>query len=156
MFLTALAIADDLLAVLVIAFFYTAEIDLLAIASGVGFLALIFVANRLGVRQVSVYLILAFGAWVSLDASGVHATIAGVLVALLVPVRALIGPREFFNTTRTNLARLEQSELTRESINSNEDQRTAVNEIYLAAEDIIPPGIALTRSGACWPARQSD
>ncbi|MCU7960083.1 MAG: Na+/H+ antiporter NhaA [gamma proteobacterium symbiont of Bathyaustriella thionipta] len=144
-FLTALAIADDLLAVLVIAFFYTAEISLLALASGFIFLALIFVANRLGIRQVSVYLVLALGTWVSLEASGVHATIAGVLVALLVPVRALIGPQEFFNRARSNLARLEQSELTRESINSNEAQRTAVNEIYLAAEDITPPGIALEK-----------
>ena len=144
-FLTALAIADDLLAVLVIAFFYTAEINLLALASGAVFLALIFAANRAGVRQISVYVILAIATWISLEASGVHATIAGVLVALLVPVRALIGPQEFFSKTRSNLALLEQSELTRESMNSHEGQRTAVNEIYLAAADIIPPGIALEK-----------
>lgn len=144
-FLTALAIADDLLAVLVIAFFYTAEINLLALVSAAVFLGLIFIANRAGARQISVYLILAIGTWVSLEASGVHATIAGVLVALLVPVRGSIEPQEFFSKTRSNLTLLEQTELTRESMNNNESQRSAVSEIYLAAGDIIPPGVALEK-----------
>ena len=86
-FLTALAIADDMLAVLVIALFYTAQINFIAIASALVFLALIFAANKAMVRQIGVYLILAFGTWVSIEASGIHATIAGVLVALLVPVK---------------------------------------------------------------------
>jgi NhaA family Na+:H+ antiporter len=144
-FLTALAIADDMLAVLVIALFYTAQINFLAIASAIFFLALIFAANKAGVRQIGVYLILAFGTWVSIEASGIHATIAGVLVALLVPVRAMIGPEKFFKTTKHNLAKLEKCELTRESMNTNERQRMAVNEIYLVAEDMTPPGIALEK-----------
>jgi len=144
-FLTALAIADDMLAVLVIALFYTAEINLLAIITALVFLALIFAANRAGVRPIWVYLILAFGTWVSLEASGIHATIAGVLVALLVPVRAMIAPDIFFKTAKNNLAKLENCELTRESMNTNERQRIAVNEIYLVAEDMTPPGIALEK-----------
>ena len=144
-FLTALAIADDMLAVLVIALFYTAEINLLAIVSALIFLALIFAANKAKVRQIGVYLILAFGTWVSIEASGIHATIAGVLVALLVPVRAMIAPDIFFRTTKSNLAKLEKCELTRESMNTNERQRIAVNEIYLVADDMTPPGIALEK-----------
>lgn len=144
-FLTALAIADDLLAVLVIALFYTAKINLFAIASALVFLALISVASKARIRLVGVYLILAFGTWVSIEASGIHATIAGVLVALLVPVRAMISPDMFFKTIKSNIAKLEQSELTRESMNANEGQRVAVNEIYLVAEDMTPPGIALEK-----------
>ena len=144
-FLTALAIADDMLAVLVIALFYTAEINFLAVVSALVFLALIFAANKANVRQIGVYLILAFGTWVSIEACGIHATIAGVLVALLVPVRAMIGPEIFFKTTKSNLAKLEECELTRESMNTNERQRIAVNEIYLVAEDMTPPGIALEK-----------
>jgi NhaA family Na+:H+ antiporter len=144
-FLTALAIADDLMAVLVIALFYTDQLNFGAIASAVFFLALIFLANRFRVRQVGVYLILMVAVWASFESSGIHATISGVLLALLVPVRALIGPREFFDTTKHNLAKLEQWELTRESMNIHEHQRAAVNEIYLAAADMTPPGIALEK-----------
>jgi NhaA family Na+:H+ antiporter len=144
-FLTALAIADDMLAVLVIALFYTAEINFFAVVSALVFLALIFAANKARVRQIGVYLILAFGTWVSIEACGIHATIAGVLVALLVPVKAMIAPDIFFKTTKNNLAKLENCELTRKSLNTNERQRIAVNEICLVAEDMIPPGIALER-----------
>ncbi|MCP4289248.1 MAG: Na+/H+ antiporter NhaA [Gammaproteobacteria bacterium] len=144
-FLTALAIADDLLAVLIIAFFYTAELNLVALATACVFLALIYMANKAGVRQVSIYLLLAAGVWVSFEASGVHATIAGVLVALLVPVKSMIEPKAFFTTTKQNIAKLENYELTRESLNENEQQRAAVNKIYLAAEDMIPPGIAMEK-----------
>jgi len=144
-FLTALAIADDLLAVLIIAFFYTAELNLVALATACVFLALIYMANKAGVRQVSIYLLLAAGVWVSFEASGVHATIAGVLVALLVPVKSMIEPKVFFTTTKQNIAKLENYELTRESLNENEQQRAAVNKIYLAAEDMIPPGIAMEK-----------
>ena len=144
-FLTALAIADDLLAVLVIALFYTAEIHFLAIASALFFLATLYAANRLRMRNLGLYFILAFGVWVSIEASGIHATIAGVLVALLVPVRSAIDPKVFFDRTRESLARLEADRLTPESINLNESQRQAVNAIYLAAADITPPGISLEK-----------
>lgn len=144
-FLTALAIADDLLAVLVIALFYTAELNYLAILSASVFLVLLYLISRARVRQIGAYLILMIGVWVSLEASGIHATIAGVLIALIIPVRSLIEPDEFVSTTRRNLDKLENCELTRESLNKNPEQRAAVGQIYLASEDMIPPGIALEK-----------
>ncbi|WP_018461958.1 Na+/H+ antiporter NhaA [Thermus oshimai] len=89
-FLTALAIVDDLGAVLVIALFYTETLNLGALGWAALFLGLAFLANRLGVRALPVYMVLGLFLWYFTLKSGVHATLAGVLLALAVPLtRAL-------------------------------------------------------------------
>jgi NhaA family Na+:H+ antiporter len=84
-FLSALAVADDLGAVLVIAFFYTAQINFVPLAVGGGFLLLLIVANVMGVRSSLFYLLIGIAVWIAFLLSGVHATIAGVLVAFTIP-----------------------------------------------------------------------
>jgi len=93
-FLTAVAIVDDLGAVLVIAAFYTARVQVLGLLAAAACLALIGLANRFRVRQPALYVFLALGVWAGVYASGVHATVAGVLVAFLIPVRAERPPSE--------------------------------------------------------------
>lgn len=142
-FLTALAIADDLGAVLVIAVFYTEQI----VVSGLIILAicmvLIVLMNRIGIRQTWIYILLAVGAWAGVLASGVHATVAGVLVAMLVPVKATIDPQKFLSTTKKRINELEKSSLTRESMVKDKSQMEALDEIYLVTEDIRPAGLSL-------------
>lgn len=84
-FLTALAIADDLGAIIVIAVFYTSQISFSAlIAAGIIFIALIL-ANKFKVKFTSVYIILGILLWICVLKSGIHATIAGVLLGMTLP-----------------------------------------------------------------------
>src|SRR5690606_29001241 len=90
-FLTALAIVDDIGAVLVIAFFYTSNISFLNLAIGFGFLLLMFIGNRMGVRSIFYYAIIGIiGVWTAFLLSGIHATIAAVLAAFMIPAEVRI------------------------------------------------------------------
>jgi NhaA family Na+:H+ antiporter len=86
LFLTTVAIVDDLGAVVIIALFYTAKLDLVSLGLAAGVLLVMFGLNRAGVRRLSPYLLLAALLWVFVFRSGVHATIAGVLAALAIPI----------------------------------------------------------------------
>ncbi|MEQ8660929.1 MAG: Na+/H+ antiporter NhaA [Gammaproteobacteria bacterium] len=86
MFLTSLAIFDDLGAIIVIAIFYTADLSLGALAlAGAGTVALVAL-NRSGVRSITPYVLIGLVVWVGVLKSGVHATLAGVVVALCIPL----------------------------------------------------------------------
>lgn len=84
-FLAALAIVDDLCAILVIAVFYSTELHTIYLAYAGGILALLVVFNRLGVKHLAFYLIPGLVMWYFVHHSGIHATIAGVLTALTLP-----------------------------------------------------------------------
>jgi NhaA family Na+:H+ antiporter len=83
--LTTIAVVDDVLAVGIIAFFYTADLNLLALLSAGLVLLAMFGLNRAGVTRLWPYVSLAILLWIAVHASGVHATIAGVLAAAAIP-----------------------------------------------------------------------
>ncbi|MBC6993040.1 Na+/H+ antiporter NhaA [Neolewinella lacunae] len=94
--LTAIAIVDDLGAVLVIAFFYTSEISTVSLLVGGGFLAILILGNLLGVRSIIFYGVIGIGGlWLAFLLSGVHATIAGVIAALTIPANVKIEDEQF-------------------------------------------------------------
>lgn len=96
-FLVALAIADDLGAVLIIAFFYTQTINLTALGlASVAFVILV-ILNRGGIRHVLPYALAGVFLWLALFKSGVHATIAGVLLAFTIPAKPVFTPMQFDN-----------------------------------------------------------
>ncbi len=87
-FVTTLAIIDDLMAILVIAIFYSGDLSLVAMGlAAVGVVGLI-VMNRMGVTRIAAYAVVGIAIWVCVLKSGVHATLAGVVVALTIPLRA--------------------------------------------------------------------
>lgn len=87
-FLLALAIVDDLGAVLIIAVFYTETIHTGALLAAGGCLAALIILNRAGIRHPLPYVLLGILMWVAMMKSGVHATLAGVLTALTIPARS--------------------------------------------------------------------
>ncbi len=145
-FLTALAIADDLGAVLVIALFYSDRLSIgPMIAAGV-FLGLIVLASRLRVKRVAVYAVLVMAVWLAVLASGIHATVAGILLAMVVPVRGRMQPKRFFAVARQRLAQLEASELTGEVTTTlKSEEMEAMEELHQATSDVMPAGLAFER-----------
>ena len=96
-FLTVLAIADDIGAVLIIAFFYTSNINEESLFVGAIFLIILILANKLGVRNTLFYGIVGIlGLWLAFLMSGVHATIAAVLAAFTIPANPKITERGFY------------------------------------------------------------
>jgi NhaA family Na+:H+ antiporter len=144
-FLTALAIADDLGAVLVIALFYTEQIRGDALAAAAILLVFIAVMIRRDVRQPLVYGVLCIGVWVAILGSGIHATVAGILIAMLVPVRPRLPASEFLARASAGLDALRASALTRDSVLGNEEQLDALVALDDAATDMRPPGLTLER-----------
>src|ERR1700689_1965929 len=101
-FMLALAIVDDVGAILVIAFFYTPAISLPALATAGGLLALlIVVAMRLA--PISVYVVVGFFFWTAVLSSGVHATIAGVILGLVAPIKPKFRPEELTESAESLL-----------------------------------------------------
>jgi NhaA family Na+:H+ antiporter len=87
-FLMALAIIDDLGAIVIIALFYTSELSTVSIAIAALSLMILFVMNRMGVAKKAAYIIVGIILWVSVLKSGVHATLAGVALAFLIPLHS--------------------------------------------------------------------
>jgi len=86
-FLLTLAIFDDLAAIVIIAIFYSEDLSSLALIVGLSVFAVAVLMNRLGVKRISVYVLLGVVLWAAVLKSGVHATVAGILVALCIPLR---------------------------------------------------------------------
>lgn len=139
-FLTALAIVDDLGAVLVIAFFYTSEISFMSLSIGLGFILLMYILNKIGVRNILIYAILGIvGVWAAFLLSGVHATIAAVLAAFTIPADVRIKENTFIRKVQNHLNRFKD-------IDPNDKIPTLTNEQLHILEDVekdtksaIPP-----------------
>src|SRR5690606_6832850 len=87
LFLAALAIVDDLIAILVIAVFYAGELLTVYLGYAAAILVLLFVFNKMGIHSLFFYLIPGLFIWYFVHHSGIHATIAGVLVAMMIPIK---------------------------------------------------------------------
>lgn len=108
--LAAIAIVDDLGAVLIIALFYTEHLNLVALALSFFWAGMMFVLNRGGIRHPLPYMLLAGLTWLAMLHSGVHATIAGVIGALMTPARSWFSTQEFSRDAHKLLEQLKESD----------------------------------------------
>ena len=138
-FLTAFSIVDDILAVAVIAIFYTDAISLVALAAAAALLVVLVVANRAGWHQWPIYAVLGTAVWLAVLKSGVHATAAGVLVALVVPAQSWINPSEFLMRGRRLLDDFEAACFIAPSILTNEPQQQATHTLARLVQQVETP-----------------
>jgi Na+/H+ antiporter NhaA len=137
-FLTALAIVDDLGAVLVIALFYTENLKVNALLYSLLFWSAMIAMNRLGVRSGLAYFLVSVGMWYFMLKSGVHATVAGVLGAFAIPVRSRIDPELFIVRVREYLNQFDQP-VTERTIILSPEQQSAVEAIEREALRVQSP-----------------
>ena len=152
-FLAALAIVDDLGAVLVIALFYSEGIDWNMLLYGGLTLIVLFGANRGGVRRPSVYAILGVVLWYFFLKSGVHATIAGVLLALTIPARTKINVTEFVSGARAYLEQFEADGVRKDpAAPLTVRQESALERLEEAAESVQSPLLSIEHALVPWVA----
>lgn len=138
-FLTALAIVDDLGAVLVIAFFYTSEISIQSLLVGLGFVLVMYVGNKMGIRNILFYAIIGIvGVWIAFLLSGVHATIAAVLAAFVIPANVGIKENIFIERIRNSINKFKDI-LPNDKVTLTDEQIHQLEIIKKDTNCAIPP-----------------
>jgi len=138
-FLTALAIVDDIGAVLIIALFYTSDVSMTALGAGGGVLLLLILANLLGVRRPLVYAVLGIALWLAFLKSGVHATVAGVVLAMTIPSRMRIDAVTFLSFARRTLDGFNRDGGDANDLLTNAQRQSAVQALEDACENVRTP-----------------
>ena len=150
-FVAALAIVDDLLAVVVIALFYTADLSLPALAAAGGLLATLVAANRIGVRRPLVYALLGVALWIAVFASGIHATVSGVLLALTIPATTRLDSDAYVDQARHLIADFEGRTVGGEDASTSE-HHAALWELEAATERAQAPMLRIEHALHPWVA----
>ncbi len=139
-FLAALAIVDDLVAVLVIAFFYTSDISVISLLIGLSFILVMYIGNRMGIRSILFYGILGIiGVWTAFLLSGVHATIAAVLAAFTIPADMKIKENVYITSIQSYLNKFKASDPNDEIPTLTNEQLLILEEAKKYTHKIIPP-----------------
>lgn len=138
-FLTSLAIVDDIGAVLIIALFYSHNIELHYLIVAGCFLAGLILINRLEVQNHMVYAIIGFILWYFIFLSGMHATIAGILIAISIPARTRINPDEFVAEGQLILERFKAAGPPEREILLNRQHLAALKTLELSCLNVQTP-----------------
>jgi NhaA family Na+:H+ antiporter len=149
-FFTALAIADDLGAVLIIAIFYNKGIVWFSLAVGAIILLALLALNWLGIRRPLPYGILGVALWLAFLQSGVHPTIAGVLLALTIPARTLASKEAFLSQCISTLGGFDPAETDLDERTLSNRQQAAAHTLEAIAERIQTPAQRLEHSITPW------
>lgn len=138
-FLTAVAIVDDIGAVLIIALFYTSDMSFGALGVATAALLILVLLNVLGVRNSAVYIVLGLILWYAIYRSGIHATIAGVLLAFTIPSKFRIHGADFVSFSRTAVDEFEKAGGGDNDVLTNADRQRWVRGLEAACERVQTP-----------------
>jgi NhaA family Na+:H+ antiporter len=136
-FVTALAIVDDIVAVLIIAIFYTSGISFKSLIAGLVGVGVSFFANRLGVRKPLVYAVIGIFVWLATLKSGVHATVAGIVLAFTIPAEAPLEVSEFLKRGREVFQRI--AGISEGELDARQRQESAAYELQRQSERLLAP-----------------
>lgn len=128
-FLVALAIVDDLGAVTVIALFYTETLNYSALTAAACILILLLTLNLGGIRSPSPYVLLGLVLWLAMLKSGVHATLAGILLAFTIPMRPKYDPKRFLAQINEMVGQIRRTYQREENILKNDELRSRVQSL---------------------------
>jgi Na+:H+ antiporter, NhaA family len=145
-FLTALAIVDDMGAVLVIAVFYTHAINWTSLTMAALTLGALVMLNATRVGRLTPYLLLGVVLWVFVHQSGIHSTIAGVLLAFTIPTRTRINAADFSAEARTLLDEFERTETGDYLVLTSKGQQDALFSLGRASEAVTAPLLRLEQA----------
>lgn len=138
-FLTALAIVDDIGAVLVIAFFYTSDISFVSLGTGIFFMIVLIISNLIGVRSTVYYAIIGIGGlWLAFLMSGVHATIAAVLAAMTIPADVKISEINYIKKMNLLINMFDHAEPNDNTTVTNK-QLSIVDDIIIYSKEALTP-----------------
>lgn len=139
-FLTALAIVDDLGAVMVIAIFYTAEIDYFMLFTGLGFVVFLFLSKAFGIRNTIYYAVIGiFCVWLPFLLSGVHATIASVLVAFTIPADSRVNENAFIEKIKLYLNQFKYADQNEKVPTLSSEQLHVLEDMRIMTKDAMTP-----------------
>ncbi len=138
-FLAALAIADDLGAIVVIALFYAGGVDWVWLGVGAAIMAVLIAANSAGVRKTGFYAAFGLGLWAAMFSSGIHATLAGVLVALTVPARPALRKDLFEEDVKFLLHEFVEEDRPGQDVLENVEQEETLEKLEAVAEAAESP-----------------
>lgn len=138
-FILALAIVDDIGAVLVIAIFYTSQISFISLIIAAALIILLIIMNKSGVRNLLIYTLVGIALWLAFLKSGVHATVAGVLLAFTIPASSRINTKKFFDETNTLINDFDSAGEHGDNVLSNSNRLAIVDQIENNCERILTP-----------------
>jgi len=138
-FLTAFAIIDDIGAVLVIAIFYTANLNLLYLGIGLILLLILLILNLLKVNKAYIYILIGLVIWFVFLKSGVHTTIAGVLTAFVIPTKARIKLSDFKSRCQNTMNEIDSIENEHGDSTSINTLNSCINEIKTNSSNVLSP-----------------
>lgn len=144
-FLVALAIVDDLGAVVVIALFYTETINMTALMVAAAMIGVLIVLNKGGIRRPLPYLLIGAILWVAMLKSGIHATLAGVFLAFTIPIRPKYDPVRFIEQINEMLGHIKLAYQKEENILKNDALRSRVQSLGDGVQLVQAPAQLLER-----------